>query len=172
MKTLITTTLSLSLVVFFMSCGQSKKEEKKDTFQYEQAAEQEEATDEKSQNEILITGNDMMQFSTREIRVKAGTTVTLTLKHIGKLDKNIMGHNWVLLQSGVDLMGFATVAASAKETEFIPADTQDVIVHTSLLGGGESDTITFDAPAPGTYQFVCSFPGHFSQMQGKFIVEE
>ena len=28
-----------------------------------------------------------------------------------------------------------------------------------MLGGGESDTITFDAPEPGTYIFFCSFPG-------------
>lgn len=163
--------LSLSLALSLTSCGESKKEEKKDNFQYEQAAAPEKTSDEKSENEILITGNDMMQFSTREIRVKAGTTVTLTLKHIGNLDRNIMGHNWVLLKQGVDLIGFATVAASEKETDFIPAETEDVIVHTRLLGGGETDTITFEAPAAGTYQFLCSFPGHFGQMQGKFIVE-
>ncbi|MCB0632702.1 MAG: azurin, partial [Lewinella sp.] len=26
-------------------------------------------------------------------------------------------------------------------------------------------------PAPGTYDYICSFPGHYALMQGKFIVE-
>jgi len=43
-------------------------------------------------------------------------------------------------------------------------------VYTRMLGGGESDTITFDAPEPGTYIFICSFPGHYQLMMGEFIV--
>ena len=33
-----------------------------------------------------------------------------------------------------------------------------------MLGGGES------APEPGTYIFICSFPGHYQLMMGEFIV--
>lgn len=170
MKTILTTMLSLSLI-FLVSCGQSQKEDKNETSPYEQPLEKEAPAKDKKENGIVITGNDMMQYNTREIRVKAGTTVTLTLKHIGKLDKQVMGHNWVLLKQGVDLIGFASQASGAQATAYIPEDTQDVIAHTKMLGGGESDTITFEAPAPGTYQFLCSFPGHFAQMQGTFIVE-
>lgn len=162
--------MSLSLVLL-ISCGESKKEEKKEGFQYEQAAEKTDAPAEKSQNEVLITGDDMMKFSTKEIRVKAGEPVTLTLKHVGKLDIKVMGHNWVLLKPGVDLVGFASKASAAADNDYIPEGTEDVIAHTKMVGGGQSDTITFDAPAPGTYQFLCSFPGHFAQMQGTFIVE-
>lgn len=170
MRTILSTMLSLSLLLF-MSCGQGQKEEKKDGFQYEQAPEKEAASD-KAEDGIVITGNDMMQYNTKEIRVKAGTMVTLTLKHIGKLDKQVMGHNWVLLKQGADLISFASQASSAQESDYIPEDTEDVIAHTKMLGGGQTDTITFEAPAPGTYQFLCSFPGHFAQMQGTFIVEE
>ncbi|MGD1893724.1 MAG: plastocyanin/azurin family copper-binding protein [Cyclobacteriaceae bacterium] len=46
-----------------------------------------------------------------------------------------------------------------------------MIVHTKFIGGGESDTITFEAPSPGTYDYICSFPGHYALMQGKLIVE-
>ncbi|MBL7471908.1 azurin [Robertkochia sediminum] len=171
MRTILSTMLSLSLLLF-MSCGQGQKEEKKDGFQYEQAPEKEAPASDKAEDGIVITGNDMMQYNTKEIRVKAGTTVTLTLKHIGKLDKQVMGHNWVLLKQGADLIGFASQASSAQESDYIPEGTEDVIAHTKMLGGGQTDTITFEAPAPGTYQFLCSFPGHFAQMQGTFIVEE
>ena len=44
------------------------------------------------------------------------------------------------------------------------------LAYTKMLGGGESDTITFDAPEPGTYIFICSFPGHYQLMMGEFIV--
>jgi azurin len=30
--------------------------------------------------------------------------------------------------------------------------------------------VTFDAPPRGTYDFVCTFPGHATLMRGKFIV--
>ena len=46
-----------------------------------------------------------------------------------------------------------------------------VIAHTKLLGPGESDVIEFDAPAPGTYPFVCTFPGHAPLMNGQLVVQ-
>ena len=36
------------------------------------------------------------------------------------------------------------------------------------LAGG--NTITFDAPDPGTFVFMCTFPGHYQLMMGEFIV--
>ena len=39
------------------------------------------------------------------------------------------------------------------------------------LGGGEETEITFTAPEPGEYPFLCTFPGHFGIMNGKFIVK-
>jgi azurin len=80
-----------------------------------------------------------------------------------------MGHNFVLLKKGVDLQQFALRAMNAAETAYIPAG-DEVIAHTKVIGGGEATSVTFDAPEPGTYQFLCTFPGHFAMMQGKFIV--
>ncbi|MQG65022.1 MAG: azurin, partial [SAR202 cluster bacterium] len=39
-----------------------------------------------------------------------------------------------------------------------------------LLDPGASGEVTFTAPASGTYQFVCTFPGHNFTMFGDFIV--
>lgn len=122
-------------------------------------------------NTVEITGNDQMQFNTKTIEVNGGEKVTLTLKHVGKMTIDLMGHNFVLLEPGVDITAFGTAAIAAKETGYIPAAMKDkVIAHTKMLGGGESDTIVFDAPPPGTYKFICSFPGHYGVMQGDFIV--
>lgn len=120
---------------------------------------------------VTVTANDQMKFDKKVIEVPAGATVTLTLEHIGKMPLQTMGHNFVLLKPGTDLDAFAMAAATAKETDYIPGRKKDaVLVHTRMLGGGESDTITFTAPAAGTYKFICSFPGHYLAMQGNFIV--
>ena len=126
------------------------------------------------EKKIELTGNDQMQFSTKALEVTAGDKVTLTFKHIGKLPKAAMGHNFVLLKKDVKVMEFAMAATKATATEYIPADDagKGVIAHTKLIGGGETDTITFDAPAEeGAYPFLCTFPGHFALMQGVLTVK-
>lgn len=118
---------------------------------------------------IVINSNDQMRFDKNEIRVKAGEKIKLTLNHTGKLAENVMGHNFVLLTKGTDVAKFATAAMNEKANEYIPSS--GVIAHTELIGGGESTTIEFTAPKKGTYDFICSFPGHYAMMKGKFIVE-
>lgn len=171
MKTLKNLVLSVILVSVITSCG-NKEDKKKESFTYENKTTSKETTEENSMNVVIITANDAMQFDTKEIKVEAGKKVKLTLKHIGKLNKQAMGHNFVLLNQGVDLVAFANKAAAAGDNEYIPADaTKDIIIHTILLGGGETAVIEFDAPEVGTYDFLCSFPGHYAMMKGKFIVE-
>ncbi|NAS31167.1 azurin [Flavobacteriaceae bacterium R38] len=160
----------LFLLAFLVSCGGKEEKKEKDGFQYDRTKKTESSTSSDS-NDIVLVSDDLMKFNKAEIKVKAGKKVKLTLKHIGKLDKKIMGHNFVLLAEGVDLVDFATEAATARDNEYIPENSSDVIAHTKLIGGGETDVIEFDAPAPGVYEFICSFPGHYGLMQGKFIVE-
>ncbi len=122
--------------------------------------------------QLTIAGTDQMQFDKKELRVKAGQKVQLTLTHTGTMAKNAMGHNWVLLKEGVDLAAFGQKSATAMDNDYIPASEEgSIIAHTKMLGGGESDTIEFTAPAKGTYEFLCSFPGHYALMRGTFIVE-
>lgn len=122
--------------------------------------------------EITIEGNDQMKYNLDRIDVKEGQTVRLTLKNVGELPKEAMGHNWILLASGTDKEKFAADAMTAKETDFIPAGYESAIIaHTKLLGPGESETIEFAAPAKGFYTFMCSFPGHFAFMKGTLYVQ-
>ncbi len=124
-----------------------------------------------SEDGIVIHAGDDMKFDRAEIRVKEGTTVKLTLRHTGKAPKTAMGHNFVLLKSDVPVDAFIAKAIEAKDNDYIPAGSSDIIAYTKLLGGGESDHIEFKAPAKGTYPFICSFPAHAMMMNGKFIVE-
>lgn len=123
-----------------------------------------------AQQTIVLESNDQMKFNKSQIVVKAGQTITLTLKHTGKLPKAAMGHNWVLLKAGTDIPTFAREAMSARNTGFVPKGSPKVIAATKVIGGGESTTITFKVTSKGVYNYICSFPGHFSMMKGILIV--
>ena len=123
---------------------------------------------------LELTGNDQMQYNKKELTVTTGQEVTLTFKHVGKLPKAAMGHNVVILKPGTEIAPFAMKAASQAANDYIPKEekfTDLIVVHTEMLGGGEDTSITFTAPEPGIYPYLCSFPGHFGMMNGKFIVK-
>ncbi|WP_432671636.1 azurin [Flavobacterium sp. SM2513] len=160
------TFLALAATFALQSCG-GKTEKTEDTTTTEELYPAEEAV----ANELTIDSNDAMQYSTNELRAKTGE-ITLTLHHTGKMEKTVMGHNLVILKMGTDINAFGAKAAEAKDNDYIPASEEGAIVaHTKLLGGGESDTVTFTISEPGTYDYICSFPGHLALMKGKLIVE-
>ncbi|HRQ49502.1 MAG TPA: azurin [Agriterribacter sp.] len=157
-------------VVSLAACG-SGDESSKATDQ-PAAAQQEAETPAAEGVTLEITGDDVMKFDKAELRAKAGQKVTLTLHHSGKLAKEAMGHNVVILKAGTDVAAFAAKAVGAKDNDYFPeSEAASVIAHTKLIGGGESTTIEFTAPEAGTYPFICSFPGHYGFMKGDFIVE-
>jgi azurin len=122
--------------------------------------------------EITIESNDDMKYNLKTLNVKAGDQVVLTLINKGTMPKEAMGHNITILKQGVDLEEYAMAASKAKDNEYqVKGREGDVIAHTKILGPGESETITFNAPAAGTYKFICTFPAHYGLMQGDFIVE-
>lgn len=123
---------------------------------------------------LELTGNDQMQFNKKELTVTTGQEVTLTFKHVGKLPKAAMGHNVVILKPGTAIAPFAMKAASQAANDYIPKEEElaaKIVAHTKMIGGGESTTVTFTAPEPGVYPYICSFPGHFGIMQGKLTVK-
>lgn len=172
MKTLKSIAL-LALTLVFINCGEGQKKEEKEQVKLQSnstASSSEKKVDE-NVTEVLLLANDQMKFDKDEIRVPAGKTVKFTLKHTGQQPVQVMGHNFVLLVQGTEIPAFAAKASAARDNDYIPQDTDEVIEHTKMLGGGQSTTIEFEPPAPGTYDFICSFPGHYSLMKGKFIVE-
>lgn len=122
---------------------------------------------------IEITAGDNMRFNVSRIEARAGEEITVVLTNIGAQPKEVMGHNWVLLQAGADSEAFDRAAAMARETDYIPASLKDqIIAHTGLLGPRKSGEVRFTAPdTPGDYPYLCSFPGHFQVgMKGTLVV--
>ena len=123
---------------------------------------------------LSITGNDQIQFDKKELHVsKSCKEVTVTLKHVGMLAANVMGHNWVL-SATADYQAVAQAGQAAGAPNYVPAGDARVIAATSVVGGGQEVSIKLDTSkltAGGDYTYFCSFPGHFVLMNGKLIVE-
>lgn len=133
-------------------------------------------TDDGNAAEIVIEGDDAMRFDTDRFTVNAGQMVRLTLNHVGNLPAQAMGHNVVILYPDDDVMEFGADVGEHRgghHDDFVPEALRDrVVAFTAIIGGGETATVEFQVPQdPGEYPFLCSFPGHFAQMNGVMIVE-
>lgn len=114
--------------------------------------------------EVEITTNDQMKYSVTEIEAKPGQPIRLTLRNVGSMPKIAMGHNLVVVNSGIDLTKFLTESQVRQADDYISPDFRSqILAATRLLGPGESQTIEFNAPAqPGFYSYLCTFPAHYA----------
>ena len=121
-----------------------------------------------------IEGNDQMQFNKASITVPAACkNFTVTLKHVGKVAKAAMGHNWVLAKAADEKAVITEGMAAGPGKDYIPGDDK-IIAHTKLIGGGESDSVTFPVSklkAGESYMYFCTFPGHAALMKGTLSVK-
>jgi azurin len=123
---------------------------------------------------VVITASDTLKFSVTRIEVQPRKTVHLQLKNVSTMPKDVMGHNWILLKAGSDVTAYATAALGAKTDGFQPKSLADeVLASIALLGPRQTGEVTFVAPdTPGSYPFLCTFPGHFQAgMRGELVVK-
>lgn len=123
--------------------------------------------------ELTVEATDTMQFNAKELSVPASCKeVKLTLKHVGNLPVNVMGHNWVLTKT-TDVSGVANAGiAQGLAKNYLPENDNRILAATKVVGGGASTSISFDVSAlkGQDLTFFCSFPGHSAIMKGKFVV--
>ncbi len=128
------------------------------------------------EEEGITTGESMGDYVLLEsITAEPGEELRIRLITESDLPASAMAHNFVLLTLNADATAFANAAAKARDNEYIPADMEDqVIASTGLGAGGETVEVTFTVPEEtGEYEYICSFPGHFSGgMKGILNVEE
>jgi azurin len=117
-----------------------------------------------------VEANDAMQFSTKAITVPAACkSFDVTLKHVGKLPKTAMGHNFVVSLASDEAAVAADGMTAGAAAEYVKAGDARVIAHSKVVGGGESTKVSIPVgklKAGTAYAFFCSFPGHATIMKG------
>tara|TARA_Y100001970_G_C14199545_1_gene840275 strand:- start:1655 stop:2098 length:444 start_codon:yes stop_codon:yes gene_type:complete len=123
---------------------------------------------------VEIQSSDMMRYDKKIINVNHSCkSYKIFLKHSGKLPKNVMGHNLVIIKTD-DLNNVTSKISMAHGLNkgYLP-DMSEVIFKSEVIGGGE-ETILEINPSKLTkgvdYTFFCSFPGHFAIMKGKIKI--
>ena len=120
-------------------------------------------------DQIITVGTKPgLKFDTEKVEVKAGSRVKVVFNN-----NDDMLHNFVIVKPGManpvgDLA--LRLNLNGPKMNYVP-NTPNVLYHTNILQPESAESIYFVAPTePGDYQFVCTFPGHSSLMQGTLKV--
>ena len=103
----------------------------------------------------------------QDVRVEApeGATVRLVMDNT-ETTSPAMVHNVVVVDGPADVDRVGQAAARAPDN--IP-DDDAIRFYTPLTGPGERTAVVFTMPPAGEYPFICTWPGHYAQMQGVLV---
>ncbi|MBX0329264.1 auracyanin [Oscillochloris sp. ZM17-4] len=116
----------------------------------------------------LGSAGENLAFDKTELSVSSGQQVTVKFTDNSAAQQ----HNWVLARGGDDVaQKIATEGLVAgADKNYLPTDPANIIANTTLANAGQTVEVTFTAPAPGTYTFFCTVPGHYPLMKGVLTV--
>lgn len=107
-----------------------------------------------------------MKYDLKTFTVEAGKPVAIIFKN-----PDFMQHNLVITKPGaMEIVGHAADKLATQpqgaDRQYVP-DIPEVLFHTRLVNPQETVKLEFIAPEqPGDYPYVCTFPGHWSIMNG------
>ena len=110
---------------------------------------------------------DALEFRHKFMFALADREIVVTFNN----SSSVNSHNLVIVESKTKDAVAADGTTAGPANNWVPPGDDRVIANTVLLDPGTSGEVTFTAPAPGTYQFVCTFPGHNFTMFGEFSVK-
>jgi azurin len=131
------------------------------------------STDGSSSVTIETPGDNMqnMRYSINNIKVEKGEEVEITLSNVAPESASAMQHNFVVVDPD-NARSVAQAGMKNKENNYLPEDQSNILANTKILKPGEETTITFTMDETGTYEFICTYPGHYPTMKGKIEVVE
>ena len=122
---------------------------------------------------VIRTVREQMRYDTPRLEVEAGKPFEIIFENADALP-----HNLVITQPGakesvaVAAQTMPPTRLDAEGRAYLPAEKMNVILAaTRMLEAGQSETLKLTAPAtPGDYDYVCTFPGHWTIMHGTLTV--
>lgn len=117
----------------------------------------------------LKTMTAQMKYDTAELHASPGQPLKILFENGDDLP-----HNLVFCQPGTDTAAMALKQMenpeAALKRNWLPDDPR-IWAHSKMLNPHEKEEITFTAPEkPGTYPYVCTFPGHALTMRGELKI--
>ncbi len=120
----------------------------------------------------IKTVREQLRYDTARIVVEAGKPFQVIFEN-----PDAMPHNLVFVKPGtmqevaVAVQTQAPDKLDSKGRAYLPENDTRVIDATRLVEPGKSETLNLTAPAEeATYQYVCTFPGHWAIMKGELVV--
>ena len=116
----------------------------------------------------INTLGDQLKYDRDFMSASAGSPIVVTYTN----NSSVFQHNWVLVRAGTKDEVARDGGTAGLENNYIPPNDDRIIAFiTPLVEPGEVGEVRFEAPAPGTYEFVCTFPGHNATKFGTFEVK-
>lgn len=117
--------------------------------------------------QIASVGNSMV-FDKTALSVPTGAEVHLVFKN--NATASTLPHNWNLVKPGTEASVALAGLKYGEPAGYFDARDKDSIAHTPMAKPGESTEVTFIAPEPGKYPYICTVPGHYMMMKGVLTV--
>ena len=117
----------------------------------------------------ISTVKDKMMYDVKEFSVETGRLVSLQF-----VNKDLAPHNLLIVKPGKadEVSNLAiSLAEDGPKKEWRP-DTPLILWGSKMINQNESDEIIFNAPDPGIYPFICTYPGHSQMMRGIMKVKK
>lgn len=116
----------------------------------------------------IATVGNTMAFDTKSFTVATGQQVHVVFKNNSSME--LLPHNWVVVKPGTEATVAAAGLKAGESAGYLDPTRENVVVSSPLATKGASVEVTFTAPAPGTYPFICTVPGHYLMMKGTLVV--
>ncbi len=114
---------------------------------------------------VVVAVKNAMRYETTRVEAPEGATVRLVMDNTSTTSPAMVHNVVVLADAGaVDRVG----QAAARAPDNIP-DDDAILIYTPLTGPGERTAVVFTMPPAGEYVFICTWPGHYTQMQGTLV---
>ena len=111
----------------------------------------------------ISTIEDKMLYDIKEFNVETGKSVILTFKN-----KDFPPHNLLIVKPGKadEVANLAIALGNDGFGKQWRPDTPMILWGSTMIDYDEETVLSFTAPLPGDYPYVCTFPGHAMMMRG------
>ena len=120
---------------------------------------------------VIRTVREQMRYDTSRLVVTAGQPFEIRFENV-----DFMPHNLVIVRPGArEKVGLASAKMKPDELDgegraFIP-QSPDILAATRLIEPRQKTALKLTAPMEeGTYEYFCTYPGHYLIMWGQLIV--